>query len=148
MKEYILNLMIEERNIVEEIIRIDNKVQFGNVTFDYLYNEITNIVIDNNYIGNKCIAITDGMFNSVFKILFNYSYDIECLNVDCRNIGFYMWLVDRINKYDENVNIILDTKNNYEEYKKYDYFLVCGVDTFVDFITNLYKKKSIIKFVN
>ena len=124
MKEYILNLMEEERSIIEEVIKIDNKIQFGNVSFEQLYSEISNVVIDTKSIGEKCIAITDGMFNSTFKLLFNYSYDIECINVDCRNIGFYMWLVDRINKYDENINIFLDTKNNYKEYKKYDLFLV------------------------
>ena len=148
MKEYILYLMEEEKNIIEEIIKIDNKIQFGNVTFDYLYEEINKMIIDNKNIGTKCIAITDGMFNSVFKLLFNFTYDIECINTDCRNIGFYMWLIDKINKYSENINIILDTKNNYEEYKKYDCFLVCGVDTFVDFISNLYMEKNIIKFVN
>lgn len=148
MKEYILNLMEEERSIIEEVIKIDNKIQFGNVSFEQLYSEISNVVIDTKSIDEKCIAITDGMFNSTFKLLFNYSYDIECINVDCRNIGFYMWLVDRINKYDENINIFLDTKNNYNEYKKYDLFLVCGVDSFVDFVSNLYKEKNVIKFVN
>lgn len=148
MKEYILNLMEEERSILEEIIRIDNRVQFSNTTFDELYTKINNLNIDFQKLENKCIAITDGIYDSVLRVLFNYAYSIDCLNVDCRNVGFYLWLIDRINKYDNNISIILDTDNNYNEYKKYDLFIISGVDSFVDFASDLYKEKDLIRFVN
>lgn len=147
MKEYILNLLEEESNIVEELISIDNKIQNNDLTYSKLYKTIFDTNIKNNKINGKYIVITDGQLKTVLNIILNYTGNILCLNINHTSVAIYKWLVDRINKYSNDINIILDINNNYELYDKYDNFIITGLKEFVDGTSELYYDKNILKIV-
>ena len=125
MKEYLLNILDEEKNIVEELLSIDNRVQYTNYTYEYIYNKIYNFNKYNNKLNDKYIVITDGEIDTILYILFNYIDNTIVLNVNHKTIGLYKWLITKINN-NYNKNIILDIDNNYELYDKYDNILIAG----------------------
>ncbi len=147
MKEYILGLLEEEKYIVEELLRIDNKVQNTNYTYEYVYKTIYNFNKEKMDIKGKYMVITDGELSTVLNILFNYSDNILCLNINHKTVGLYKWLVNRLNMYNDNIDIILDIDNNYELYDKYDNFIIAGFDEFVDGTSEMYDNKNIIKII-
>lgn len=147
MKEYILGLLEEEKYIVEELLRIDNKVQNTNYTYEYVYKTIYNFNKEKMDIKGKYMVITDGELSTVLNILFNYSDNILCLNINHKTVGLYKWLVNRLNMYNDNIDIILDIDNNYELYDEYDNFIIAGFDEFVEGTSEMYDNKNIIKII-
>ena len=115
MKDYLLNILETEKDIVEELLSIDNKVQYTNYTYEYIYNKIYNFNKYDNNLNDKYIVITDGEIDTILYILFNYIDNTIVLNINHKTIGLYKWLITRVNEY-YNKNIILDIDNNYELY--------------------------------
>ncbi len=144
MKEYLLNILDSEKSIVEELLRIDNRIQFTDYTYEYIYNKIYNFNKFDNKLNDKYIVITDGEIDTILYILFNYIDNTIVLNINHKTIGLYKWLISRINEY-YNKNIILDINNNYELYDKYDNILIAGFIEFVEGTSLLYENKNIVK---
>lgn len=146
MKEYILNLLEEEKNIVEELLTIDNNVQKTNYTYEEIYKLIYNTNIINNTLDKKYMVITDGEIGTIFNIIFNYTENIICININHMSVAFNMWLIKRINEY-KNLDIILDKDNNYELYDKFNDIIITGFKEFVAGTKDMYVGKNIVEII-
>ena len=70
LKTYLLNCFLEDRSVIEELLFIDNKVQYTNLTYEKLLDVLKNIsVYDNLDEAFSYIAITDGEFDSVHYLV-------------------------------------------------------------------------------
>ncbi len=147
MKEYVLKILQEDKNTVDNLLSIDNKIQHFDLVYDEIYKIVYNTKILQSDLKGNYIVITDGQINTVVNILLNYIENIVCLNINHTTLAFYKWLVDRINNVSSK-KIILDINNNYELYDKFDNFIIAGDYEFVMGICNLYEGKNIIKIKN
>lgn len=147
MKEYVLKILQEDKNTVDNLLSIDNKIQHFDLVYDEIYKIVYNTKILQSDLKGNYIVITDGQINTVVNILLNYIENIVCLNINHTTLAFYKWLVDRINNVSSK-KIILDINNNYELYDKFDNFIITGDYEFVMGICNLYEGKNIIKIIN
>ena len=84
LKEYLTLCILEEKEIVEHLLYIDNSVGCTTRTYEDLLETIRKIepTIINEY--SKLIAITDGYFESVFKILISIS-SLDTINTLASN---------------------------------------------------------------
>lgn len=132
---YLLNLMIDEKEIVEELLNIDNKICLLNVTYSDLINIIRSTKLDNKQLREEYDVITDGDIHSVIYALINYCNSIKKINIDNFYYGINKWLVTRVNEY-LNSNIIIDKKPDYNKYvnKK----IIVGEEEFVNGVGEIY----------
>lgn len=131
MRDYLINCIIEEKDIITELLYIDNRIQY---TFDNYVELIGKIndVLDESLDDNLYNAVTDGEFESVLRVLINVP-NLDTLYVDKRYLGINKYLVSRANKYYGEEKIKLDTTNEFGKYNNSKYPVVlCGFDSFVE----------------
>lgn len=150
LNKYLIELLIQERSVVEELLVVDNKIQFTNLSFEQLLNSIkvvTNEVEDIPM--RKYEFITDGEVKTVLNCLINYAPFINNLNINKRYVGINKWLVNHINDYYQNhninIHILLDIDNNYEKYNNSKSIIICGFKEYVEGISYLFENKNILK---
>lgn len=143
MKEYLLNKLEEEKEIVESILDIDNRVQGTNIGYNQVYNLILNTKEITNNVDKKYILITDGELSTIIYMLINYTNNIMCININHMTLGFNMWLVKKLNEY--GIDILLDKDNNYDIYDKYNNIMIAGFEEFVEGTTDIFDNKDILK---
>ena len=133
LKEHLINCFLEEREIIEELLYIDNNIQHTSLTYEQLLNEINDIEVnDKQIISNQCVAITDGEFKTVFKILMVLPY-LNTLWVDRTSLGINKYLVSRANEFYQEERINIDITKDYFKYKDSKYpIIISGFDTFVE----------------
>lgn len=112
---YLLNLMIDEEDIIKELLIIDNKICYVNLTYNNLIDIIKNTKYNENNLDEKFDIITDGNINSVVYTLINYHDKINKINIDNYCYSINKWLVTRVNEY-LNSNIILEKDSFYDNY--------------------------------
>ena len=127
LKEYLINCFLEEREIIEELIYIDNSIQKTNFIYEQMLNDIREVKADNQQVINEqCIAITDGELKTVFKILISIP-TLNTIWVNRTSLGINKYLVSRIN---------LDITKDYFKYKNSQYpIIISGFDFFVEGIS-------------
>ena len=143
MKEYLLNKLEEEKEIVESILDIDNRVQGTNIGYNQVYNLILNTKEITNNVDKKYILITDGELSTIIYMLINYTNNIMCININHMTLGFNMWLIKKLNEY--GIDIPLDKDNNYDIYDKYNNILIAGFEEFVEGTADMFDNKDILK---
>jgi len=143
MKEYLLNKLEEEKEIVESILDIDNRVQGTNIGYNQVYNLILNTKEITNNVDKKYILITDGELSTIIYMLINYTNNIMCININHMTLGFNMWLIKKLNEY--GIDILLDKDNNYDIYDKYNNILIAGFEEFVEGTADMFDNKDILK---
>ena len=143
MKEYLLNKLEEEQDIVEKILEVDNRVQKTNYDYNYVHNLVSNTNIVSNNLKSKYILITDGELSTIIYMLLNYTQNIMCININHMTVGLNMWLIKKINEL--GIEIYLDKNNNYNIYDEYDRIMVAGFKEFVDGTSLMYENKDVIK---
>lgn len=133
LKEYLLNCFLEDKSLIEELLFIDNKVQYTNLTYEKLLDVLKNIsVYDNLDDAFNYIAITDGEFDSVCKVLINVS-NIKVLYVNRCFLGVNKYLVNCVNTFYGEDKISIDSDKNYHQYiDKSNKIVLSGFDTFVE----------------
>lgn len=133
LKEYLLNCFLEDKSLIEELLFIDNKVQYTNLTYEKLLDVLKNIsVYDNLDDAFNYIAITDGEFDSVCKVLINVS-NIKVLYVNRCFLGVNKYLVNCVNAFYDADKISIDSDKNYHQYiDKSNKIVLSGFDTFVE----------------
>lgn len=150
LNKFLIELLIQERSIVEELLAIDNKIQFTNLTFEQLLNSIKDVTNEVEDIPmRKYDFITDGEIKTVLNCLINYAPFINHLNINKRYVGINKWLINHINDYYENnninIHIILDIDNNYRKFNDSKVIVVCGFKEFVEGTSLLFENKKILK---
>ena len=114
LKTYLLNCFLEDRSVIEELLFIDNKVQYTNLTYEKLLDVLKNIsVYDNLDEAFSYIAITDGEFDSVCKILINIT-EIKTLYVNRCFLGINKYIVKCVNEFYGADKVMLDSSVNYQ----------------------------------
>ena len=145
LKTYLLNCFLEDRSVIEELLFIDNKVQYTNLTYEKLLDVLKNIsVYDNLDEAFSYIAITDGEFDSVCKILINIT-EIKTLYVNRCFLGINKYIVKCVNEFYGADKVMLDSSINYQKYiDKSNKIVLCGFDTFVEELTKEFNECEII----
>jgi hypothetical protein len=145
LKTYLLNCFLEDRSVIEELLFIDNKVQYTNLTYEKLLDVLKNIsVYDNLDEAFSYIAITDGEFDSVCKILINIT-EIKTLYVNRCFLGINKYIVKCVNEFYGADKVMLDSSVNYQKYiDKSNKIVLCGFDTFVEELTKEFNECEII----
>lgn len=133
LKEYLINCFLEERELIEELLYIDNNIQHQTLTYEQLLNEINNIEVTDKHIDNNlCVAITDGEFKTVVKILIGIP-TLNTLWVYRTSLGINKYLVSRTNEFYQEERINLDITRDYLKYKNSQYqIIISGFDFFVE----------------
>ena len=151
MKEYVLNCLNDDEIVVNQLLDIDNKIQFTSYTINDLVNLIKSIDIDNFDDSNKYVFITDGELKTVLTILFNYYSNIKIININKKNIAIIKWFYIVIKKYYEDndleFNILLDIHNDYRKYDYENNIVICGYEEFCLNIGELFNNKNIKKLI-
>ena len=143
MKEYLLNKLEEEKEIVESILDIDNRVQGTNTLYNQVYNLIRNTKLCTNNLEKKYIVITDGELSTIIYMLLNYTNNIMCININHMTLGLNMWLIKKLNEY--GIDIILDKDIDYNQYEKYNNIMIVGFEEFVEGTADMFDNKEILK---
>lgn len=115
IKDYLLDCLINEKEIIEELLYIDNNIQHTALTYDYLIESLKNVNecnINNDF---NYIAITDGEVEAVFKVLISV-LKLKVVFVDKRFLALNKYLVSRVNLFLDNDDIELDLTDDYRKY--------------------------------
>lgn len=115
IKDYLLDCLINEKEIIEELLYIDNNIQHTALTYDYLIKSLKNVNecnINNDF---NYIAITDGEVEAVFKVLISV-LKLKVVFVDKRFLALNKYLVSRVNLFLDNDDIELDLTDDYRKY--------------------------------
>lgn len=128
MKELLDNLILE-KDIVKQLIEIDNDKMNTKISFQNYYDAIKELVESDSkelLLSNNSLFITEGnpliTLNILNKIR-NTSYDVVIF-INQGYIGMNKWLINQFYKIVGNGNIELDTGINYNEYITMGYKVV------------------------
>ncbi len=145
LKEYLFEKSIKDELIIDELLKIDNSIQLGNISQDYLRKILLSNNVTYDQLTKRVNLITDGEISTVISMLYKYGPNINIINVNKRNVALNKWLIKTANEYfDEyyGVTIGLDVSNNYNNYYNDELLFVCGFKEFVK------GTKKIIKMIN
>lgn len=125
----LLEKLLFERDIVIELIKIDNEVMNKNYTFDDYYNGISNLLsisckqID---ITSNSLFITEGSPIITLDLLRRLIVtDKKCIIFINQNyVGMNKWLIEQFYKITGNSNVELDIGINYNKYIDKDYKVI------------------------
>lgn len=125
MKELLDNLLFE-KEIVEQLIEIDNDKMNTNYNFNNYYDAINSLVSSDNkelLINNNSLFITEGNPLLTLNILLRVkstSYKVVIF-VNQGFVGMNKWLINQFYKIVGNGNVELNVGINYNDYidKKY-----------------------------
>ena len=128
MKELLDNLLFE-RDMVEQIIEIDNDKMNTNYSFQNYYDAFSSLIISYNkelLINNNSLFITEGNPILTLDILLRVK-SVSCNVVIFINQGFVgmnKWLINQFYKIIGNGNIELDVGINYNNYIDKEYKVI------------------------
>ena len=145
IKEYLINCILDDKNMIEELLLIDNKVQYTNLSYEKVLEILKNTYVYDNLDDTlSYIAITDGEVDSVLKVLVS-SNNLIKLYVNRSFLGFNKYLVKCVNEYYGNEKIKLDDSTDYQKYvDKSNSIILCGFDTFVEELGKEFKDCELI----
>ena len=144
LKEYLTSCILEEKETVEHLLYIDNSIGCTTLTYEDLLETIRKIepTLINEY--SKFIAITDGYFERVFKILISIS-SLDTIYIDRTFVALNKYLVSRVNYFYNEEIIKLDITKDYFKYKdSKDKIIISGFDTFIEDMSDYFKDNQII----
>lgn len=149
LKNYLIKLLLDEKEIVEELIMVDNKVMFSNLTYKDLYNIVEKCKIDfEDILSFNYDFILDGDINTIVYVLINYSTCVRYLHVNSNYVGITSWLITKINQYYNDINIntciSLDINKGYKDFSQDEVLVLCGHSYFINGIKDLFDNKKFI----
>ena len=121
LREYLWDLLVSERDIVEELLTLDNKVEYTNFLFYELVGMLDFAAYPSKIIDGKFDILTDGEPDTVYMALLGYATHIEKIHVNQSFLGINNWLVSRVKKYyadkGEPLSLEIDEKVSYDDYQ-------------------------------
>ena len=144
LKDYLINCIIEEKELINQLLYIDNSVQYTSVNYEQLVLKLQQVNAGSDIVFKKSVvAITDGEPETVFRALINIS-DLKDIFINRTSLGINKYLVNRANAYYEEEKIKLDSSKDYRKYINYEYSIVIsGFDVFVEEISKEFGDKDI-----
>ena len=145
LKKYLINCILEERNLVEELLYIDNSIGFTNLSYELLIDKLKNIDVYSVCNSNlDYFVITDGEIENVFKVLISIP-NILLLYIDRNFLAINKYFVSRLNQFYGFEKIKLDDSSDYYKYiDSNNKIILSGFDEFVVDLLNTFKDKEII----
>ena len=134
LRDYLLTSFFNEEQL-DEVLAIDFQVEqvpiFKEELLTSLYQES-----NKNSFSTASDIISDGNLLATTRFLCDAYLQIENLFVDRCHLGYYSWLIAKINQYMEDYGqchqIYLDTSDNYVKYKvSKNRILILGEEEFV-----------------
>lgn len=116
----ILNVLLEDKDIVEELIKIDNEIMNTKYNFENYYNSFKKLLdsdVDYFNIDNPTLFITEGEVLITLDILrrLNTSNDVV-IHISQGFVAMNKWLINKYYELTGNTNVILDIESNYNNY--------------------------------
>ncbi len=147
--DYILNSYYEDREILEELIKIDNSIHFTNYSYKSILEIIRNVKPSRYVFDGKYDVISDGELEKVISVVCNYPFQIDNLYVDSCYLGFYAWLTKIVNMFLEENGFDDRIKLDHEDdFKKYingnNKVLIVAEEDFLDDLKKIYKDKDLL----
>ena len=133
-KQYLFEKTIKDENLINELIKIDNSIQLGNISQNYFRRLLLSNNVTYDQITRRINLITDGEITTTILMLYKYGPNINTINVNMKNLGINKWLIKTANEYFNNyygINIDLDISNNYNRFVNDDLIFVGGFKEFV-----------------
>ena len=136
MNELLKN-MEEEREIVEELIKIDNEVMNTSYDYDYyttLFSYVLEQDVMNKIIDQDIVFVTEGDVLITLQLLLKMGVGAtRVIFINQGFIGMNKWLVTKYIEITGDNDVILDTDINYNKYIDKGYKVVpIGDDGLVD----------------
>lgn len=128
MKELLDNLILE-KDIVKQLIEIDNDKMNTKINFQNYYDAIKELVEKDSkelLLNNNSLFITEGnplITIDILRNVMNTSYNVVIF-INQGYVGMNKWLMNQFYKIVGNGNIELDTGINYNEYINIGYKVI------------------------
>ncbi len=147
LENYLLGHIIEEKPIIEELLKIDNAVQKTNYTYATFLNRIRNVKKLNLSLPELCNFVTDGDPDTVYNILITSSF-VKGIHIDNSFVALNKWLVERTKEYYQDNNrefsLSLDIEKDYNKYIEEDTSIILyGFAEFVEGMEEVFQDKNI-----
>lgn len=140
--EEIIEYFEEEKDVLEKLIALDNKICHDNITYKDLYSFLLNGTDLKQSIQKSTLFVTEGspfLTISILKSIFNTNYSY-ILFVSQRYLGINKWLVARYNELKGYKQVFLDDGGNCKTYFKEDMAIMpLGETVFIEEILNDFK---------
>ena len=136
MNELIIKLL-EEKDIVEELIKIDNEIMNTNYDYDY-YTELFSFVLiqelEKRLIDQNIVFVTEGDVQITLELLLKMGIGAtRVIFINQGFVGMNKWLVTKYQEITGNDKVILDIGINYNKYIDKGYKIIpIGEETLVD----------------
>ena len=136
MNELMIKLL-EEKDVVEELIKIDNEIMNTNYDYDY-YTELFAFVLeqdlDSRTIDKDIVFVTEGDVFTTFQLLLKIGMGAtRVIFINQGFVGMNKWLVSKYIEITGDNEVILDTGINYNKYIDKGYKVIpIGDDSIVD----------------
>ena len=136
MNELMVKLL-EEKDIVEELIKIDNEVMNTSYDYDYyttLFSYVLEQDVMNKIIDQDIVFVTEGDVLITLQLLLKMGVGAtRVIFINQGFIGMNKWLVTKYIEITGDIDVILDTDINYNKYIDKGYKVVpIGEDGLVD----------------
>ena len=136
MNELII-ILLEEKDIVEELIKIDNEVMNTSYDYDYyatLFSYVLEQGMVNKIIDQDIVFVTEGDVLITLQLLLKMGVGAtRVIFINQGFIGMNKWLVTKYIEITGDNDVILDTDINYNKYIDKGYKVVpIGEDGLVD----------------
>ena len=136
MNELMIKLL-EEKDVVEELIKIDNEIMNTNYDYDY-YTELFAFVLeqdlDSRTIDKDIVFVTEGDVFTTLQLLLKMGMGAtRVIFINQGFVGMNKWLVSKYIEITGDNEVILDTGINYNKYIDKGYKVIpIGEDSIVD----------------
>lgn len=136
MNDIIIKLL-EEKDIVEELIKIDNEVMNTNFDYDYytmLFSDVLEQDMENRILNQDVVFVTEGDVLITLQLLLKMGVGAtRVIFVNQGFVGMNKWLVSKYSEITGDNDVILDTDMNYNKYIDKGYKVIpVGEDGLVD----------------
>ncbi len=149
LREYLWNLLIEEKETLEELLRIDNQIGHTSLTYFELLGKIQYAFPIERKLDGRFYLLADGDPDTTFQALITYGSRILTVHVRSCFLGVNKWFVERTKRYyeEQGISIALSLEER-EDYASYDLLdkpiVIYGFPEFVEGTKALFEDKNVI----
>ena len=145
LQTYLIERISEDKSLIEELLFVDNKVQYTNLTYE---NVLELLKKDNEYDilddDLNSIAITDGELNTVIKMIISVP-NLSTIYVNRTFLGINKYLIKCVNELYGYEKIKLDETEDYQKYfNSANRIVLSGFDTFVEELAKEFNNEVVV----
>lgn len=147
LENYLLQSLMDEKEIVEELLRVDNNVQKTNYTYEEVLRNLKKLVSPRISLEIPCNFVTDGEPDTVYNILVRLTPYVQNLHINRKFVAINKWLVERTKEYYKEqgiqIPLSLDVERGYDKYIEDDRaVIIYGFSEFTEGIKDIFYNKN------